>query len=403
MPNKCAAYGCTTGYDKKKTEDASSTSEEVAATFHFPLKKPDLLAKWTRFVNKQDWKATSVSVLCEKHFKDLLINRGNRNTLKWNLNPIPTIQSPLARKRPSSFPTINEMRKAPKTRHVDQEQMTEFNNNDSIKSLEDIDYIKHCPQGYEGKKNTSSILFYRTVFDETTGFPSISAGIMIDENLHVKLQCNGKPIPLPKWFVTGHNAKLTRFSMLENFPAYISSQAQLHPPSSILEELRQREHYKAKGRPPFSSDLIRYSLLLRYTSPQSYRILLQEFAFPSFSLLKKLNSKGVSSMKAATLLLHDGSISSDVILMADEMYLQKGTQFHGGAYIGANSEGELFSGITVFMIVGLKKSVPIVVRAVPETSINGEYLFFIETSVLKYNNWSPLILIINYNIKFLLL
>lgn len=77
-------------------------------------------------------------------------------------------------------------------------------------------------------------------------------------------------------------------------------------------------------------------------------------------------------MKAASLLLQSGSISSDVILMADEMYLQKGTQYHGGTYVGANNEGELFSGITVFMIVGLKKSVPIVVRAVPETSINGE-------------------------------
>lgn len=77
-------------------------------------------------------------------------------------------------------------------------------------------------------------------------------------------------------------------------------------------------------------------------------------------------------MKVATTLLQEGAISSDVILMSDEMYLQKSTQFHSGKYIGSNSDGELFSGIVVFMIVGLKQSVPIVVRAVPETSINGE-------------------------------
>ena len=41
--------------------------------------------------------------------------------------------------------------------------------------------------------------------------------------------------------------------------------------------------------------------------------------------------------------------------MADEMYLQKGIQFHRGELVGANSDGELFDGIMVFMIVGLKK------------------------------------------------
>ena len=37
------------------------------------------------------------------------------------------------------------------------------------------------------------------------------------------------------------------------------------------------------------------------------------------------------------------------------MYLQKGIQFHRGELVGANSDGELFDGIIVFMIVGLKK------------------------------------------------
>ena len=37
------------------------------------------------------------------------------------------------------------------------------------------------------------------------------------------------------------------------------------------------------------------------------------------------------------------------------MYLQKGIQFHRGELVGANSDGELFDGIMVFMIVGLKK------------------------------------------------
>ena len=79
-------------------------------------------------------------------------------------------------------------------------------------------------------------------------------------------------------------------------------------------------------------------------------------------------------MTAAKTLLKEGCISADVILMSDEMYLQKSTQYHGGEYVGADSNGDLFSGINVFMIVGLQKSVPIVVRASPETKMNGESL-----------------------------
>ena len=41
-----------------------------------------------------------------------------------------------------------------------------------------------------------------------------------------------------------------------------------------------------------------------------------------------------------------------MILPADEMYLEKGTQFHSGEYVGANEEGNLYMGIVVFMIVG---------------------------------------------------
>ena len=78
-------------------------------------------------------------------------------------------------------------------------------------------------------------------------------------------------------------------------------------------------------------------------------------------------------MKAASMLLKKGLISSDIILMADEMYLQQGAQFHGGEFVGANTEGQLYKGIFVFLIVGLKESVPIVVRASPETTINGKY------------------------------
>ena len=53
------------------------------------------------------------------------------------------------------------------------------------------------------------------------------------------------------------------------------------------------------------------------------------------------------------------------------MYFQKGTQFHSGEYIGAN-EDELYKGIMVFMITGLKNTLPLVIKACPEITVNGE-------------------------------
>ena len=42
--------------------------------------------------------------------------------------------------------------------------------------------------------------------------------------------------------------------------------------------------------------------------------------------------------------------------------------------IGEDENGTPYKGIVVFMIVGLKKIVPFVVKAVPETKINGTWL-----------------------------
>ena len=130
-------------------------------------------------------------------------------------------------------------------------------------------------------------MFYKTVFDTVTGFPNITQAIKIDSDLNVQLQSKGCSVPLPTWLVKGRSANLTRFSMLENIPSYLNNVVAEHP-TSILEEIRKRQMYKPKGRPPYSPEVIRYSLLLRYTSPQAYKLLLEQFPLPSFSFLRKL-------------------------------------------------------------------------------------------------------------------
>ena len=41
-------------------------------------------------------------------------------------------------------------------------------------------------------------------------FSKILEAIKVDDELHVQLQYSGSLIPLPPWFISGHNAKLNR-------------------------------------------------------------------------------------------------------------------------------------------------------------------------------------------------
>ena len=147
---------------------------------------------WVKFVNRREWRSTSCSVLCEKHLKDLIIRAkgpGQRSRLKWTSNPSPTIDS----LREGSSTTVcliptqcPKLCNPPKIRNVQPDQLQEFLKSDVIHDFNDIDVAKHCPAGFQYKKNENFILFHGTVFDNETEFPVISECIEIDHNLHVK-------------------------------------------------------------------------------------------------------------------------------------------------------------------------------------------------------------------------
>ena len=67
-------------------------------------------------------------------------------------------------------------------------------------------------------------------------------------------------------------------------------------------------------------------------------------------------------------------MSKDIILLVDEMFLQKMAQYYSGEYVGKNEQGELYKGIVAFMVVGLKKSIPYVIQATPEVTFTGAWL-----------------------------
>ena len=364
MVNKCAAPNCTSGY--------YSNENKQTAKFHFPLTKDNLNKEWIRFVNRKDWNPTKHSVLCEHHFEEKFITRGEKCTLKWALNPAPSIYPPELLKSPSSLPTKQTHRKPPSKRILQEDELTKFQETDGIKCLQNFNKDT-APAGFQFKRLENNVLFYNIEFDEETKFPTILESIKVDEELYVQLQYYGLPLPLPLWFTQGHNAKLTKLSMLENLPSYIRNVAEENH-SSILNELKQRQFYKPQGRPPYSAEMIRYALQLRYTSLRAYKLLLEKFPMPSISLLNKIQKEGVDSLKALKLLCEGGKISKDCVMMVDEMYLQKSTQYQSGEYVGADSEGNLYKGIVAFMVVGLKESTPYIVQAIPEVKFSGIWL-----------------------------
>ena len=103
---------------------------------------------------------------------------------------------------------------------------------------------------------------------------------------------------------------VSSLSRLENFPVYMESC--IENISSILDELQERTFTK---KPFYSAEIVRYALLLRYTSIQSDRMLLEHFPLPSLSLLHKICSSTTDTVKCAHTLRNEGKITNDVCLM----------------------------------------------------------------------------------------
>ena len=111
MVNKCVAFGCSSGFH---------TNREKVSKFSLPLGKSNLLEKWMKFINRNDWFPTKNSVLCIKHFDEKFIFKGKGNKLNRDLHPIPTIHPEKLRKSSFFFflPTSTKLRKPPKLRQM---------------------------------------------------------------------------------------------------------------------------------------------------------------------------------------------------------------------------------------------------------------------------------------------
>ena len=84
--------------------------------------------------------------------------------------------------------------------------------------------------------------------------------------------------------------------------------------------------------------------------------------------MKKITEGGIDTVKALQKLKETGKISKDVVLIFDEMFLQRCEEYFAGKLIGADEKQELYKGVVSFMIAGLKETESFVVKAVPETN-----------------------------------
>ena len=98
MVNKCAVFGCKRGYESEEPQ------HEDYHAFYFPLdeRESHLLPAWEKFVCRDGWKPSANSVICEFHVEDRLIRKGKRWTLKWKLNPMPTMLTDEMKAMPQS-------------------------------------------------------------------------------------------------------------------------------------------------------------------------------------------------------------------------------------------------------------------------------------------------------------
>ena len=67
---------------------------------------------------------------------------------------------------------------------------------------------------------------------------------------------------------------------------------------------------------------------------------MKDFPFPSLSPLKKSTEGKLFAAKCPKSLKSQGVICEDIVLMFDEMYLQKCEEYFGGEIIGANENSE---------------------------------------------------------------
>ena len=193
-------------------------------------------------MNRRDWAPTRRSGVCSKHFEEKFLKVGKRATLRWELQPVPSIYSANKFLSSSAMPTTKTQRKPPSRVSAVPDQLDDFNDHDKISDFSSIGESL-CPSGYKLQIDKSITVFYKLKNCKTFDISTVSEAIVIDDDLPVKLFFSGSPIPFPPWFVKGKDCRLTKKSYLENFPPYTRSFSN-NRATNIMNKLQQIRYKK---------------------------------------------------------------------------------------------------------------------------------------------------------------
>ena len=193
-------------------------TRKVCFNFQTKQKSQNYSKKWVRFVNRRDLTVTNNSGMCAIYFEDdLNQDRRTKNTEMGFRSRTHKVHSA----HTSIFDSHSRIqkKKKPKDRSTKEDEMKAYTESDQIKTLDDF-VSSMFPPGLILERHENAAIFYRLERCPPHNVPEVTATIMIDEALHVKLFKKSSPIPLPVWFRKGGDCKCKRVSILQNFPNF---------------------------------------------------------------------------------------------------------------------------------------------------------------------------------------
>ena len=214
-----------------------------------------------------------------------------RCRLDMSMKPVPTIfdASTQASSSTSTLKApIRIPQKSSSKRNVFADECVEFVNNDKIIKFESIDETL-APSGYTIAKYEGHIVFYKIEHNELL-ILQVTECIRVDDKLHVKLYFKFSPV----LYLNG-----SAIAMTTTCQEKYARKLWFVKIKYIFDELKE---VRFKMSPVYAPDIVRFVLMLRYTSVQSYKLLLDEFRLASLSLLWKIVRGDIDTAKSEKLL-----------------------------------------------------------------------------------------------------
>ena len=208
-----------------------------------------------------------------------------------------------------------------------------------------IDFLEKAPEYASFKLHIedSFVTAYHLVI--SCGLAGVKECITIYTDFQVKLSYEGSLIPLPSFIPNSTDHKITHLDALQNLPNYCRN-FDFKYDVDVIKELIQLCYFSPRGRPKYSSQVMRFSLLLRYTSNSACSFLKKYIPLPSNSLLRKLKFPSIDNCQALQVLRDQNLIGNDIAILLDKMHLQ--VQFDGHTLIGCNADLEMYTSILCF-------------------------------------------------------